>query len=67
MDFAIVSDATGAPSHVFWGTGGGNFTHQLYALGTGVSTNPTIMAGDLNGDLRKDLRVSTFVLLGGCR
>ena len=67
MDFAIVSDTTGAPSHVFWGTGSGNFTHQLYALGTGVNTNPTIMAGDLNGDLRKDLRVSTFVLLGGCR
>ncbi len=67
MDFAITSDATGAPTHVFWGTGGGNFAYQLYALGTGISTNPAMLAGDLNGDRRTDLRVGSFVLLGGCR
>jgi len=32
-----------------------------------VNTNPAMIAGDLNGDRRTDLRVATFVLLGGCR
>ena len=67
MDFAITSDATGAPTHLFWGTGSGNFAYQLYALGTGISTNPAMLAGDLNGDRRTDLRIGSFVLLGGCR
>ena len=67
MDFAITSDATGAPTHVFWGTGARNFAYAPYALGTGVNTNPAMVTGDLNGDRRANLRIGGFVLLGGCR